>query len=1157
MPKITFPTALLLLVISSQAVAQPVNFYNYSSGTDSIFSKNWLIVRNASKDTLEIAKLKKGKKHGKQTLFYNNGEVQRISNFKNGLRNGKVEYFLQGNKDPVRIEHYKAYPKEETARLHGLYKTIDTQGNLIQLIKYKNGLRNRKYELYHNNGKLREKGTYEDNLNIGKKRTYTADGILLRDENFIIIDNPKYIEPTKQTGAINEDIKVIPKEPNKLSLLHGKAKYYHSNGNISADFTFKNGKKDGLCKEYHQDKNNTLKSEVVFKEGLEHGTYVHYRSNGNLERKGIFYREIAVGDTILKNVYDGTIEVYQENGKKQRVENWKNFKKNGFQENYYYQSGELSERSFVIENLLSGTVERFDKEGNKTYEAFHEIVEKDGKNVSQQIGTETYWEKNNIKTTVEWKEGMQNGVTKSYYPNGRLEKIMHFENGKLHGSYQTFFENGQLKEDFNKQHWIGTGNSQNVGWNTVYDESGNITRKFFADKSGKSLIEHNFENGKRKELDINNIFKLTFSETHQLNSIHWTNWVGSSIGFDLFSNQQVRRVQFALDKLPALTANFASNGDVVQVVDATGKRIEDKTAIEIAKKIALQYNPKWKDEKLASDDFPDGKYQWKYADGSPFFELVFKDDLLQGQWMLHNPIIKDTLFYGEFNKGFPVGKLVRKKIDGTLELRQEYYPNHQLKESYRYDNDGKISNVTKNDTLGKQTFSEEYYAGGILKNRDFHTSSSYIHFSIQGDTIAYRLLAQSEDSIIIRRQFFDDNKLKSDRQHNLTTGGGYVKTYFENGQIQTSHELHDDKPHGVYQKFDENGKLLTTGHFKDGKRHGQWINYNENGQEEITYFKDGEISIEALAQNENDENSCRCFDISLPGSKIGFAQSLDYFADYQTIKPYIPQSVIPINDWNYKKIFFINLITDNNRRSGSTNFKLLLYDDFSFHYPTKDHLKFNLNPCKTEGYIGNMDVNVGYVFESKELIFSQFSISRISVSLENNPLVNAKDHSDFTAYFDTDYINFNTEGIKSIRFSDERNECYPVGIINDFMEVQIETAQLEIQPKNRLSYSGVPLLANESKQFYGLEINAANISFMMESVKIEASCDKILAGKNYVAGRIFVEGNSKNEDEFTLGDETTSVSIKSLQKTLEQNGFYRVKTEVIENRLIIEFYAEK
>ncbi|MDO5655985.1 MAG: hypothetical protein Q4G27_07585 [Flavobacteriaceae bacterium] len=1137
-------------------MAQPGNYYNYSTGIDSIFSKNQLIVRNSSKDTLEIANLKNGKKHGKQTLYYNNGELKQISNFKNGLLNGKVEYYSQGNKSLYLIEHFKAFPKEETSRLHGVYKRFDSNGHLAELMHYNNGSKNGKYELYHNNGKLREKGNFEENLIIGNKQSFTTEGILILDENYIIIDNPNYLEPFKAKGVINQDMKSLPKEPKKLSVLHGKAKYYHSNGNLMADFTFKNGKKEGLNKEYHQDKNNTLKSEVVFKDGLEHGAFVYYRPNGNLDRKGIYYREIAVGDSILKNVYDGTIEVYQENGKKQRIENWKNFKKNGFQENFYYQTGELSERSFVTDNLLNGMVERFDKDGNKTYEAFHEIVEKDGKLVSQQIGTETYWEKNNIRTTVEWKGGVQNGATKSYYPNGQLEKIMNFENGKLRGSYQTFYENGQLKEDFNKIIWVGTGNSENVGWNTVYDETGKITRKFFADDTGKTLIEHHFENGKRRELSVNKIFNLTFSDTQQLNSIQWLNWVGSSLGFDLFSNQNVRRVQFSMTNFPALTANFASTGEVIQVMDATGKQVEDKSVIETAQKIAQKFNPKWKDENLASDDFPDGKYQWKYANGFPFFDLEFRENLAYGQWILHNPMLNDTLFYGEFKSGFPVGELVRKKIDGTLDLRQKYYANHQLKESYQYDNDGKISNITKNDSLGNRTFSEEYYPGGILKNRNFHTSSSYIHFSVKGDTLAYRLLAPSQDSIIIWRQFFDKNKLKSDRQYNLTTGLGFVKTYFENGQIQTSHQLNHDKPHGIYQKFSENGTLLTIGNFKEGERHGKWINYKENGKEEISYFKEGEISIEDIAENENDKNNCRCYDTSLPGGKIGFANLLSYFAEYKSIKPYIPKNIVPINDWNYDKIFYVNLITNNDRRSGSTHFKLLLFHDFSFHYPTKNHLNINLNPCKTEGYIGNLDANVSYNFESKEVMYAQLSPKRISVGLENNPLVDAKDKSVFTAYFDTEYLNFNTNGIESIHFSKEKNDCYPLGIINDFMEIQIETANLEINPTHRLAHSGVPLIANEIKQFYGLEISSANINFMVENVKIEATCDKILAGANFVAGRILMDGNLINEDQFAFGNGKT-VNMKSLQKSFEQNGFYRVKTEVIENQLMIEFYVEK
>ena len=280
----------------------------------------------------------------------------------------------------------------------------------------------------------------------------------------------------------------------------------------------------------------------------------------------------------------------------------------------------------------------------------------------------------------------------------------------------------------------------------------------------------------------------------------------------------------------------------------------------------------------------------------------------------------------------------------------------------------------------------------------------------------------NRDSIRIERQFFPGNKLKVDRYNNLTSGIGYVKTYFENGQLQTSHELKNTKTHGIYKKFDLQGALESIGNFKDGKRDGKWITY-KNKLEEVSYFKDGEIVI---AENVTDEDDCKCYDISLPSGKIGFAPSLAYFSDFKSIQPYIPKTIIPINDWNYDKIFYINLITNNAKTNGSTSFKLLLFKDFSFHYPAKNYLTFNLNPCVTEGYIANFESNVSYNFDQKQLMYTQFRPKRISVSLDRNPLLNAKDKTAFTAYLDTEYINFNADGMESIKFGKGKTDCFPL-----------------------------------------------------------------------------------------------------------------------------------
>src|SRR5690554_8177669 len=103
-------------------------------------------------------------------------------------------------------------------------------------------------------------------------------------------------------------------------------------------------------------------------------------------------------------------------------------------------------------------------------------------------------------------------------------------------------------------------------------------------------------------------------------------------------------------------------------------------------------------------------------------------------------------------------------------------------------------------------------------------------------------------------------------------------------------------------------------------------------------------------------------------------------------------------------------------------------------------------------------------------------------------------------------MNFDAGGIQSIHFSKEKNECYPLGIINEFMEIQVESARLEIKPNASLSAYGVPLLANEAKLMYGLDISKANLNFTVGEAKIKASSDRILAGANYVAGSILVGG---------------------------------------------------
>jgi hypothetical protein len=102
-----------------------------------------------------------------------------------------------------------------------------------------------------------------------------------------------------------------------------------------------------------------------------------------------------------------------------------------------------------------------------------------------------------------------------------------------------------------------------------------------------------------------------------------------------------------------------------------------------------------------------------------------------------------------------------------------------------------------------------------------------------------------------------------------------------------------------------------------------------------------------------------------------------------------------------------------------------------------------------------------------------------------------------------------------------------------------------------------PLLNNEVNRFYGLRITAADVTFKLDSKLISARSELILAGSNYVAGKIIIPGIKNGTDTFVLEKSGMSIGIKSLQRELEEKGFYRINIKFAENHMSLAFYTEK
>jgi antitoxin component YwqK of YwqJK toxin-antitoxin module len=172
-----------------------------------------------------------GKKHGKQTAWYENGKKKMEVEFREGKIEGKTTNWHENGK--------KVYEGEwRDDKKHGKNTT------------------------WYDNGKKQGEGEFRDGKQHGKWTIWYENG-------------KKKIEAEMQHG----------KE-------HGLAATYHENGKKSAEFVMQNGKTHGLAFTYHE--NGNKRGEVVMQNGIEHGRYVAWGPNGNKTSEGVYVQGVRV-----------------------------------------------------------------------------------------------------------------------------------------------------------------------------------------------------------------------------------------------------------------------------------------------------------------------------------------------------------------------------------------------------------------------------------------------------------------------------------------------------------------------------------------------------------------------------------------------------------------------------------------------------------------------------------------------------------------------------------------------------------------------------------------------------------------------------------------------------------------------------------------------
>lgn len=239
---------------------------------------------------------KNGIEDGLAKTYSKEGRLIGLSNYRNGflIRQESFNYYDDlGNKQGIWKEFYPDFTLKSEGFYrnnikHGYFKTFDSEGKLILISKYAEGVELKEVaELaqleirtdYYENGNVKTIGSYKNNSAEGVRREYSIDGKIIAA---FILQEGKVISK----GIIDEQ-----------GVRQGPWQDYYFEGNILAEGLYEKGLKVGVWKYYHF--NGKLEQEGAYdKNGYSTGTWKWYYSNGNLRREEFFFEGVSEGEMI-------------------------------------------------------------------------------------------------------------------------------------------------------------------------------------------------------------------------------------------------------------------------------------------------------------------------------------------------------------------------------------------------------------------------------------------------------------------------------------------------------------------------------------------------------------------------------------------------------------------------------------------------------------------------------------------------------------------------------------------------------------------------------------------------------------------------------------------------------------------------------------------
>ena len=244
-----------------------------------------------------------GKQHGRREFYSSDGKLTELHTFKNGGSDGESRKMIEGK---LHIGYYKDGEKDGVWEIFNNKEVweISNTGNekIIERTEYKDGKKNGKSEIFYENGNVKQMTIYVDDKKNGKGETFYESG------------------KPGEIGNYKDD------------KLDGKYERFYEDGKVAITTNYKDGKLDGKYEQFFADgtpeiignypdgkyeafyQGGKLKLVGYNKDGKRDGKWEEFDSNGNLTQSGNFVDGRKDGVWFETSIYGETRQMRYKNG---------------------------------------------------------------------------------------------------------------------------------------------------------------------------------------------------------------------------------------------------------------------------------------------------------------------------------------------------------------------------------------------------------------------------------------------------------------------------------------------------------------------------------------------------------------------------------------------------------------------------------------------------------------------------------------------------------------------------------------------------------------------------------------------------------------------------------------------------------------------------